>query len=83
MSPAEGFRKGKAAGGPVVCRRVSTIQDSYQVLAAKTLACGRPASKNQASKSPSVGSWLPKGGEAVGHEGDDRSPGSKLGGAGH
>ncbi len=68
VTPAEGFRKGKASRGPCGLRAGIDDQDSYQVLA-ENLGL-RPASVEKPSKRepPSVEILAPKEGEAVGHE---------------
>lgn len=68
VTPAEGFRKGKAARGPCGLRAGIDDQDSYQVLIENLGA--RPTSVEKPSKRepPSVEIISPKEGETVGHD---------------
>lgn len=68
VTPAEGFRKGKAARGPCGLRAGVDDQDSYQVLIENLGA--RPAGVEKPTKRepPTVEIITPKEGETVGHE---------------
>lgn len=68
VTPAEGFRKGKASRGPCGLRAGIDDQDSYQVLVENLGVRPAGVEKPARREPPTVEIMAPKDGESVGHE---------------